>query len=90
VVRASCPRFIYKLNTQQLIAILAAVRVLGAYRAAWLSWFNAVLGLWLILAPFLLRYLAQTAFWNDIIVGIIVLCLGAWSAVASGRRSPVE
>ena len=46
-----------------------------------LSWVNAVLGLWLIIAPFILAYSkVAAAMWNDIIVGIIVLVLGAWAA----------
>jgi hypothetical protein len=57
-----------------------------------LSWTNALLGLWLVVAPFVLGYGvaveaealatagavggAQAAMWNDIIVGVIVLVLG--------------
>lgn len=74
-----------------IIAILAAIRIFGAYGAAWVSWLNAALGLWLIIAPFVLLYGSSAALWNDIIIGIIVLCLGVWSAMASRRpRPPVE
>ena len=46
-----------------------------------LSWVNAVLGLWLVIAPFILAYSGvAAAMWNDIIVGIIVLVLGIWAA----------
>lgn len=66
------------------ILVIAAIRVFGAYRAAALSWLNAVLGAWLILAPFILDYSEHdTPLWNDIIVGVIVLVAGAWSALAS-------
>jgi hypothetical protein len=52
------------------------------YEAA--SWTNVVLGVWLLAAPFALGYTATTAaMWNDIVIGIIVAVLGAWSAVAS-------
>jgi hypothetical protein len=48
-----------------------------------LSWVNAVLGLWLVIAPFILAYSGVgAAMWNDIIVGIIVLVLGVWAAQA--------
>ena len=48
-----------------------------------LSWVNAVLGLWLIIAPFILAYSGVTAaMWNDIIVGIIIVVLGVWAAQA--------
>lgn len=47
-----------------------------------LSWVNAVLGLWLIIAPFILGYSnIGAALWNDIIVGIIVLVLAGWAAL---------
>ena len=39
----------------------------------WTSGINLVVGLWLIVAPFLLGYdEIQAALWNDILVGLIV------------------
>jgi len=50
-----------------------------------LSWINAVLGLWLVIAPFLLGYSAVgAAMWNDIVVGVIVAVLAGWAALALG------
>lgn len=46
-----------------------------------LSWVNTVLGVWLVIAPFILGYTKLTgALWNDIIVGIIVAVLSVWAA----------
>jgi len=54
-----------------------------------LSWINAVLGLWLIVAPFIIGYSnVVTAMWNDIIVGIIVIVLGVWAALTG--HTPAE
>jgi len=51
-----------------------------------LDWINVVLGVWLIIAPFLLGYSAlAAALWNDIIVGIVVVVLAGWAALAMGR-----
>ncbi|RLD05194.1 MAG: hypothetical protein DRI32_04435 [Chloroflexi bacterium] len=48
-----------------------------------LSWVNAALGVWLIIAPFLLSYSGTTsALWNDIVVGLVILALGATAASA--------
>lgn len=86
-----------------IVAAFAVARVARPLMNPSLSWLNALLGLWLIVAPFVLGYGgaiegealaaegavggAQTALWNDIIVGVIVLVLGAWSALsARGRR----
>lgn len=84
-----------------IIAAFAVARVAGPLMNPSLSWINALLGLWLIVAPFVLAYggqveafavegavgSAQTAMWNDIIVGVIILVLGAWSALSSRRRA---
>ena len=53
-----------------------------------LNWINAVLGLWLVIAPFALSYSGVSgATVNDIIVGIVVIILGVWAAVVPGRSS---
>jgi len=42
----------------------------------WANWVNLVLGIWLIVAGFVLKTPPKTAnFWNDLIVGIIVAIL---------------
>ncbi len=49
-----------------------------------LSWINAVLGLWLVLAPFIIGYSSATgAMVNDIIVGGVVLVIEIWGALAA-------
>ncbi len=50
-----------------------------------LSWINAVLGLWLVIAPFIISYSSVVAaMWNDIIVGVVVIVLGVWAALTVG------
>ncbi|HEX7080067.1 MAG TPA: SPW repeat protein [Gammaproteobacteria bacterium] len=44
------------------------------------GWVNAAIGVWLIAAPFILGYAEDQERWNDIIVGVLVLIFGAWSA----------
>lgn len=74
-----------------IIAVLAAIRVFEAYGAAWVSWLNVALGTWLLVAPFILTYSSAAALWNDLIVGLLVICLGVWSAGASRRpRPPIQ
>lgn len=73
------------------IAILALIRVFKASGTSWVSWLNVALGGWLLLAPFILSYAAAATLWNDMIVGLLVICLGVWSAVATSRpRTPIE
>lgn len=65
-----------------VVAVLAAIRVFAARDAAWLSWINAILGLWTIASPFVLGLQAQSAYWNNVILGIVILVLGIISASA--------
>lgn len=53
-----------------------------------LDWIAAVAGVWLMIAPFILGTPEIAAgLWNDIIVGMIVLILGVWAALASPRAA---
>ncbi len=76
------------------IIVGAALVVLGAWAALSdqqgtdraLDWINALVGVWLIAAPFVLGYTGVAgALWNDVIVGIAVAVLGGWAAVALGQ-----
>jgi hypothetical protein len=72
-----------------VIALFALIRVLiPTTRTAWLSWLNALWGIWLIIGSFFLAY-AGVARTNDIILGIIVLLFGIWSVVESEQQESV-
>lgn len=67
-----------------IIAIFAAIRFFGTAGTVWLSWINALLGIWLILSPWIYGFTDNTGRkWNSVIVGIVVLVLSVWSAVAT-------
>jgi hypothetical protein len=67
-----------------VVLILAAIRFWQPDEWSWLSWVNAALGVWFVVAPFILGYNEVTAaLWNDIIVGIAIIVLAAWSAIAT-------
>lgn len=71
------------------VAILAWIRVANPLDYEGASWTNVVLGVWLVIAPFALGYSATTAaMWNDIVVGLVVLALGAWSAISVRSSQP--
>lgn len=54
---------------------------LGMSRA--LNWITAIIGLWLIVAPFILGFTGvAVALWNAIIVGIVIAVLETWSALS--------
>ncbi|HEY2800707.1 MAG TPA: SPW repeat protein [Chthoniobacterales bacterium] len=67
-----------------VIGVFALIRTLTPNSGtAWLSRLNAIFGIWLIIAPFVLAYERATARTNDIILGIIVLILALWSSAMS-------
>jgi hypothetical protein len=65
-----------------IVAVVALVRISGAYRASELSWANAIIGAWLFVSAFWLDATGRAS-WNDVIMGIIVFVL----AIASARAS---
>lgn len=71
-----------------VIAVLAAIRYL-APRANWASWLNGLAGIWMIIAPFILNYVKTAAYWNEIIVGIVVavLAFANMQTYSRGHRS---
>ncbi|HWA87785.1 MAG TPA: SPW repeat protein [Opitutus sp.] len=67
------------------IFILATIRLSGRSRAGVPSWLNALLGIWVIISPFVLKgSMAQS--WNCVITGAIVVIFGLTSASAAAPR----
>lgn len=57
--------------------------------AAWEEWTNLVLGIWLIVAPWVLGFSSQVfATWNIVGVGVVVSVLSA-AALLKGTPTPV-
>jgi hypothetical protein len=71
-----------------VIGVFALIRAfVPGFQTVWLSWLNALWGIWLIIGSFFLQYAGQARS-NDIILGIIVLVLGLWSATMSEQNRP--
>jgi hypothetical protein len=69
-----------------VVAILAASRFTGS-SGPWASWIDALIGVWLIISPWVYGYAGQDWMWNSIVVGIIMLVLGVWSALAGATET---
>ena len=69
-------------NAVILGVLIAAVALIASVRAmAWQEWTNLVLGVWLIISPWVLRFSHTTAaMWDAVIVGILVALLALWAA----------
>lgn len=56
------------------IAILAAFRTFGRGVGEWADWLTAVLGIWVMISPWAVGYVGNTAHtFNNVMVGAIVL-----------------
>jgi hypothetical protein len=61
-----------------LVALFAIVALAAPHR--WEEWIEIVLGLWLVISPFLMLFYAteKGAAWNTIIVGLLIVADAAW------------
>jgi membrane protein YdbS with pleckstrin-like domain len=67
-----------------VVLLLSWGRATNPDRAVGLSWINLVLGLWLIISPFVLGYaLYPRPLWNHVVLGIVVAILALWSALTT-------
>lgn len=62
-----------------IIALMAIIHY-AAPSMRWTSWINALAGIWMIVAPFATGYTATVAYWNEVILGIIVAVMALWNA----------
>ncbi|MCL4425773.1 MAG: SPW repeat protein [Firmicutes bacterium] len=51
----------------------------------WQHWVNLILGIWLIIAPFVLGYGKSAGAWNDVLVGIVVAIVAYWGTTVRNR-----
>jgi len=65
-----------------IVAILAASRFAGS-TGPWASWLDALIGVWMILSPWVYGYADHAWKWNSIVVGIVMIVLGVWSALST-------
>jgi hypothetical protein len=72
-----------------IVLCIAAAR--GANPLHWigLNWVTGLLGVWLIISPFVLGYANETAaLWNSIVSGVVLGLFALWDGAATpvGRR----
>lgn len=91
-------RYSVAVATYNAVIVGIILIILGAWAALsnnagtdrTLDWINAIVGLWLVLSPFILGFsaLSAVAMTNAIVVGIIVIILGIWAAVQFRNPTP--
>jgi hypothetical protein len=80
-------------NSWIMGAVVAAVSVAALILfAAWQEWVNVVLGVWLLVSPWVMGFASAenaSALWNHVIVGLAVGGLALWDALAHGAEDRV-
>ncbi len=67
-----------------IVLVLSWLRYNSPANSPFLSWICALLGVWLIISPFLFGMAGATRLlWDYILVGIGFVVFGAWSALAT-------
>lgn len=65
------------------VGIIALLRYTDTYDTSWLSWVNIVLGVWVIVSPWILFFGAGQMYWSNVIDGILLLCFIVYSGAGN-------
>lgn len=68
-----------------IVVVLSIIR-LAAPSQQWASFLNGVAGIWLIIAPFIIGFQHSVAYWNEIIVGIVLAWIAFTNSTVRGGR----
>ena len=67
-----------------VIGVLALYRFFNPGANAGVSWLNVILGIWVLLSAWILGFsMVHTAMANNVVMGIVVILLAGWSALAT-------
>jgi hypothetical protein len=80
-------------NAWVLGVVVAALAIWAiAMFAEWHDWVTGILGVWLVIAPWVIGFSAMAAaLWDHVIVGILIVVLAAWElweVRQEGARAP--
>lgn len=67
-----------------------AVAALAAF-AEWEEWLAGALGVWLVVAPWVIGFAANSAaLWTHVVIGVLVLAVAAWAIWETRQRPPAH
>jgi len=73
-----------------IVAVVLGVLTIAALSAfaEWEEWVNGVLGVWLIVAPWVLGFAASVnAMWTHVVLGVLTVAMSGW-ALWDWRHTP--
>ncbi len=58
-------------------------------RIMWQTWLSGLIGIWLIISPWIYKFDGNNgALWNNIVFGAIILILAIWSGTTTKNQKP--
>jgi hypothetical protein len=75
-------------NSWIIGVVVAAISIAALIQfTEWEEWVNAVLGLWLLISPWVLGFAPSStpALWNHVVLGIVIGGLALWEGLSSRR-----
>ncbi|NIR32913.1 MAG: SPW repeat protein [Gammaproteobacteria bacterium] len=70
-----------------VIAIMSIVALVE--RRIWEEWIDLIVGIWLVIAPFVLGFTTEpAAMWNHVILGVLLVIDTIWAMGQTGARRP--
>ena len=80
VLAFSSPRVMWSnVATGIIVGILAIIRSSVRNQPGW-SWITALIGIWLILSPFVFGVVSGATLWNNVVLGIIIAAVALSNA----------
>ena len=70
-----------------IVLLVAGLRFMATH-LQWASWITALVGAWLIVAPFSAAHQSTVTFWNEVILGILIALTGIWNASIHTMATP--
>ncbi len=70
------------------LALRSILRALITHTYMWQQWVNALLGLWVIVVPFL-GLDSASLMWTLVVTGIVIAGLSLWSVGATSSERPM-
>ena len=66
-----------------LVVIFSLIELSSMEATKWVSWINGILGLWLLVSPFILKVMISGERWNSIVLGVVVIGISLWGGASS-------